>query len=450
MCDIRIESILRSDNSKATVPYCVGGQGRWNNQAYYKADEFFALCDVLEKIVHSDDTTTVGDIRRLIEDYEAIRFDRQSVNKFLRDAFVHVHSPFIHRGGNTPMKFKIQIVIIETKWASLMAYGLSVDLLKDVLPVNASLSAETVRQHLHKTAARQEESLQGAQDFVSGCPNVWERLPKPDKPLTVGIDGGYVKDCRDKKMNFEVIVGKCFSKSRPAKRMGFVQELEGNPRRRLRQLLDKQGMQANQQITLLSDGGDTVRNLQYLMHPEAEHVLDWFHVTMRLTVLNQFAKGLAQFAPEVGERITKALDSANWYVWHGNVEKALDKLTDCGWQLEDETLRYSNRKKFLRHIEEMITYIENNGHLIPNYGEKYRYGETITTAFVESTVNEVVAKRMVKKQQMQWSPKGARNVLQTRTAALNDELRSQFETWYPEMKNDAIPSESALELPRAA
>ena len=82
----------------------------------------------------------------------------------------------------------------------------------------------------------------------------------------------------------------------------------------------------------------------------------------------------------------------------------------------------------------MMTYIENNSYLIPNYGEKHRYGETITTAFVESTVNEVVAKRMVKKQQMQWTQMGAHCLLQTRTAVLNGELRDQFETWYPELK----------------
>jgi len=35
--------------------------------------------------------------------------------------------------------------------------------------------------------------------------------------------------------------------------------------------------------------------------------------------------------------------------------------------------------------------------LIPNYGERWRYGETITTAFGESTINQVVSKRMVKK-----------------------------------------------------
>ena len=57
--------------------------------------------------------------------------------------------------------------------------------------------------------------------------------------------------------------------------------------------------------------------------------------------------------------------------------------------------------------------------------------ETITTAFVESTVNEVVAKRMVKKQQLQWSPKGAHALLQTRTATLNGELSQYFERWYP-------------------
>jgi hypothetical protein len=46
------------------------------------------------------------------------------------------------------------------------------------------------------------------------------------------------------------------------------------------------------------------------------------------------------------------------------------------------------------------TYIRNNTDFIPNYGERYRYGETISTAFVESTINQVVSRRMVKKQQM--------------------------------------------------
>ena len=60
-------------------------------------------------------------------------------------------------------------------------------------------------------------------------------------------------------------------------------------------------MQMNQQITFISDGGDDVRDLQLHLNPEAEHYLDWFHVTMRLTVMGQYAKGLPEKPGEDGQ-----------------------------------------------------------------------------------------------------------------------------------------------------
>jgi hypothetical protein len=51
-------------------------------------------------------------------------------------------------------------------------------------------------------------------------------------------------------------------------------------------------------------------------------------------------------------------------------------------------------------MTEFEIYIRNNRKFIPNFGERYRQGETITTAFVESTINQVVSRRFVKKQQM--------------------------------------------------
>jgi hypothetical protein len=45
----------------------------------------------------------------------------------------------------------------------------------------------------------------------------------------------------------------------------------------------------NQQITFLSDGSDTVRHLQSYLNPQAEHLLDWFPLAMRLTVLQPAA-----------------------------------------------------------------------------------------------------------------------------------------------------------------
>jgi hypothetical protein len=82
-----------------------------------------------------------------------------------------------------------------------------------------------------------------------------------------------------------------------AKCFGFVTSYDTKPKRRLAELLKAQGFQMNQAITFLSDGGDNVRDLQLYLSPLAEHLLDWFHITMRITVLRQQLKELIVVAP---------------------------------------------------------------------------------------------------------------------------------------------------------
>lgn len=142
--------------------------------------------------------------------------------------------------------------------------------------------------------------------------------------------------------------------------------------------------------------------------------------------------------------------STKHYLWHGSTVKAISLLEDCHLNCADEDITYKRQHKLLKHLKELSVYIQKNAKLIPNYGEKHRYGETISTAFVESTVNEVISKRMVKKQQMQWSTQGAHHLLQTRTAVLNGELRNQFKQWYPSMNVDDVPSEDEEELSMVA
>ena len=187
----------------------------------------------------------------------------------------------------------------------------------------------------------------------------------------------------------------------------------------------------NQDITFLSDGSDTVRDLQFYISPFSEHVLDWFHITMRLTVMMNTAKGLPknQFLNDVADD----LERVKWYLWHGNVYQALSVLDFIESNLEIYELEDEVARKLCKRVQEFITYINNNGHFIPHYGERYRYGETISTAFVESTINWVVSKRMVKKQQMRWTKRGAHLLLQTRTKTLNGELHDAFCCWYPNM-----------------
>ncbi len=90
-------------------------------------------------------------------------------------------------------------------------------------------------------------------------------------------------------------------------------------------------------------------------------------------------------------------------------------------------------------MEEFRIYLENNGRFIPNYGERWRYGEAIATGFVESTVNQVISKRFCKRQQMQWTKRGAHLLLQTRVKTLNQELGAVFQHWYPDLQLEEEP-----------
>jgi hypothetical protein len=66
----------------------------------------------------------------------------------------------------------------------------------------------------------------------------------------------------------------------------------------------------------------------------------------------------------------------------------------------------------------------------PHYGNRYRDRLRISTGFVESTVNEIIAKRMVKKQQMRWSRHTVQAFLNVRVHVLNATLEDAFRHWH--------------------
>jgi hypothetical protein len=161
--------------------------------------------------------------------------------------------------------------------------------------------------------------------------------------------------------------------------------------------------------------------------------------SMRITMLNQTAKGLplkvceGEEELELREGVLKLIESGKWYLWHGNVFQALKQLEFIEVDLESAIFqsRDETTRKLRQAVKEFYTYIDRNRAFIPNYGERYRNGERISTGFVESAVNQVISKRMVKKQQMQWSRRGAHLLLQVRTRGLNGEWEGAFRTWYP-------------------
>jgi hypothetical protein len=305
-----------------------------------------------------------------------------------------------------------------------------------------------VRRQTQAVAQRLEDELGEERfSFIDTCQADREELPRPDLPLLVGLDGGYVHSSHQRSRRdgwFEVIAGKAVPTQGRATCFGYVQTYDTKPKRRLYEVLKSQGMADNQQVTFLTDGGEDIRDIPCYLNPQAEHLLDWFHITMRIMVMTNMAKSLSPPSPDPDRELTAEtatkliaevradLERLRWFLWHGNVVRALQTVE--GIAIDLETLHPNGEpSKLLTAVREFDSYLCANAGRIPNYGERRRAGEAISTAFTEATVNQVISKRMVKKQQMRWTPRGAHLLLQIRTRVLNDQLAVDFHRWYPNL-----------------
>lgn len=97
------------------------------------------------------------------------------------------------------------------------------------------------------------------------------------------------------------------------------------------------------------------------------------------------------------EKLEQNLERIKWHLWHGNVFRALLIGEDPEEDLCLHEAKNAPIQKLLQAVREFNGYIAVNEPYIVNYGDRYRNGETISTAFVESTVNGVISKRFVKK-----------------------------------------------------
>lgn len=150
----------------------------------------------------------------------------------------------------------------------------------------------------------------------------------------------------------------------------------------------------------MTDGGDTVINIAQHMAPASEHILDWFHVTMRITVMQQYVKGLAHHNEDDAENLARQIRQIKGFLWNGNLHDGQLAIEDLAMDLDDIETVYASIKALRKAANEFETYIRNNKDMIPNYAERRRYGERVSTGFVESTVNTVVGKPFGKRQQM--------------------------------------------------
>jgi Plasmid pRiA4b ORF-3-like protein len=126
-----------------------------------------------------------------------------------------------------------EMEFLQAKWAAHLSFAAVVDLLHDVLPVDPCLQVETVRRHVFATAERLEAEL-GPEQFAydAGCRLEIEASPEPGPPITVGLDGGYIRG-RERRPGatgcFEVTAGKSIPEEGAAKVFAGVRRVDTKP-----------------------------------------------------------------------------------------------------------------------------------------------------------------------------------------------------------------------------
>jgi hypothetical protein len=318
-----------------------------------------------------------------------------------------------------------ELECVQSELAATVSYGRSAQILHMLLPVGSGHSASTVRDRTLRVGARMEAEL-----TVTAAPHEHQSTV-----TTVGLDGGYVRHCcPDPAKSFEIIAGRVLAEDGSQRSVGFVRSIDKHSRTRVQRAVAEHGG-ARDGLMVFTDGDTRLRDLQMSVLPDAAHVLDWYHLTRRLTVLSNVINSkdaAGQLRSREQGRISEWVESIKWRLWHGRPAKAIARL--------DAVLNVLDRpaladKPVVTGVRKLATdlrrYLNNNSDSLPDYGRRYRAGERISTAFVESAVNQIIDKRMSKSQQMRWSPHSAHLLLQVRTRVLDGRLRQDFARWYP-------------------
>src|SRR5215212_10230896 len=132
------------------------------------------------------------------------------------------------------------------------------------------------------------------------------------------------------------------------------------------------------------------------------------------------------------DEAVRNLERAKGRLWHGRWTWCRRKLAGLyRWTKRQHVREIAGIDRLRRHVSELLGYLERNQDMLVHYAARRRRGQPISTAFVESAVNEIVAKRMNKKQQMRWNRMTVQPFLDVRTAVLNETLEDAFRHRYP-------------------
>ena len=306
------------------------------------------------------------------------------------------------------------------KMGALLPYRRARTLLEELFPLGEPPMVETVRQRTLRVGARLERQA---------------IVPRSRPPaakanaITLSIDSGHVKSVRSYQVrSFEIFVAQASNDDGKPITFASVPAEACQQAPQLREVLHELGATPVTPVTILSDGAEGPRSLGEIASVgPTRHVLDWFHLSMRVQHVARAVKGWPETTARDRQERARLTDIVEehirWRLWHGQVARALDLIGDTLESLDALAGARSPAAPSARKVAGVLrgleTYVAGHAELIIDYAAARRCEEPISTATTESTVQWLLHRRMNASQQMRWSPRGAHLMLKVRTAVVN-------------------------------
>lgn len=294
-----------------------------------------------------------------------------------------------------------------------------------LLPKSKASNHTGVRRRVARTADR-------LQALDNASPHRMSRAKGGQ--MVVALDGAPIRAVPGFQVrHFEVTVGRVETEQQPARHFAVTPNAPATKSGAIGNALRARGWLPGRDIVVLSDGDPAlVERVRSAAGRNVTHILDWFHISMRVRHVEQALAGLLDLdLQHEGPLRYIEFDVARLrhLIWNGYGDEACRALRNIAHMAREAIwlnghVRKARIERFVQLAGELATYLTLNAAALVNYGRRHRAGLRIATSGAESVVNSLVNARMNKRRQMRWSPQGAHHVLQVRAAVIDGRLRS--------------------------
>jgi hypothetical protein len=316
-----------------------------------------------------------------------------------------------------------ELVRVQAELGARLSFREAARVMSVLLPTCKAINHTGVRRRLGRTADRLQVLDNASPHRVSRAKG---------SPMVVSLDGAHIRAAPGFQVrHFEVTVGRVDTENAPARHFAVAPDVQATRAGTIGNALRAKGWLPGRDVVVLSDGDTAlVESVRSATGDQVKHILDWFHISMRVRHVEQALTGLLGSDLQHKGPLRYAEDDVvrlRHLIWNGYGNEARRALRGIVYMAANAIWLngHSGRiriERFAQLARELETYLTLNAAALVDYGRRYRAGLRIATSGAESIVNSLVNARMNKRRQMRWSPLGAHRVLQVRAAVVDGRL----------------------------